>query len=99
MGSPSKVDGESVFESQFDRSRAFSKKTVGSVQKAKFLELIDFSKNLIGDLREQEDMKESYGTRFYNPNQASPVAKHNNENDEGEVVALGKRHEDLDQTM
>lgn len=43
-------------------------------------------------------MKESYGTRFYNPNQASPV-KQENENDEGEVVVIGKRQDNLEQTM
>ena len=49
----------------YGRSRVDTKKTMGSINKAKFLELIDFSKNIIGDLREQEEMKESHYTRFY----------------------------------
>jgi len=45
-------------------------KSTRSVNKAKFMELIDQSKGLLGDLQEHEEGRESFGNMLNNPNAA-----------------------------
>lgn len=52
-------------------------KSTRSVNKAKFMELIDQSKGLLGDLQEHEELRESAAAGLYNPNAAG--------NEDGEV--------------
>lgn len=93
------VDGQSMH----GRSRADTKKTMGSVNKAKFMELIDMSKNLLEDLNQHEEMKLEAGKSmgmFYKQSEEEKVQVMSlapdadevimEEEDEGEVIS-GKR--------
>jgi len=75
--------GESVLASTMGAA-----KSTRSVNKAKFMELIDQSKGLLGDLQEHEEMRESRAAMFYNPNAPG--------NEDAQVMNLDGRPEKLD---
>ena len=76
-----------------------------TINRAKFLELIDQSKGLLGDLQEHEEMKESRTANFYKPGADGTDAIEvinfdghpeqlnavQEEENEGEVVVAGKQ--------
>jgi len=63
-------------------------KSTRSIDKVKFMDLIDQAKGLLGDLQEHEEVRETRAAEFYNPNSTGDMIppKTPMESDMGRII-------------